>query len=181
MKESKSPKPTLIDFVILGLIQNHPHTGYQIRKVFETTALGSQSKSPGTIYPALKRLQNLELVEIVQEAENRKTKYQITKKGIESLKNWLIKPLNIQNVEGKRDELFLRFAFMGPLVEKSQIILFLKSYHDLLIKYIDKRQITIAKDEFNMLLTARLAFEYGTDCQKSALKWCKNAIKEFNN
>ena len=181
MSKSKSPKPTLTDFVILGLIQNHPHTGYQIRKVFETTALGSQSKSPGTIYPALKRLQILEFAESIEQKETGKSKYQITNLGIENLIKWLTKPLNIQDVEGKRDELFLRFAFMGSLVDKSQIILFLKSYHDLLITHIDKRQNTMAKDEFNMPLTARLAFEYGTDCQISALKWCKKSIKEFNN
>jgi DNA-binding PadR family transcriptional regulator len=178
---NKNPKPTLIDFVILGLIQNHPHTGYQIRKVFETTALGSQSKSPGTIYPALNRLQILEFVESIEQKETGKSKYQITRSGIENLIEWLTKPLTIMDVEGKRDELFLRFAFMGSLVDKSQIILFLKSYHDLLITYIDKRQNTMAKDEFNMPLTARLAFEYGTECQKLAFKWCNKAIKEFNN
>lgn len=181
MTINKNPKPTLIDFVILGLIQDHPHSGYQIRKVFETTALGSQSKSPGTIYPALKRLQVLEFVESIQQKETGKSKYKITKRGIENLIEWLTRPLNIQDVEGKRDELFLRFAFMGPLAEKSQIFFFLKSYQDLLITYIDKRQKTMAKDEFHMPLTARLAFEYGTECQKSALKWCKRAIKEFNN
>lgn len=181
MSKSKNPKPTLIDFVILGLIQHHPHTGYQIRKIFETTALGSQSKSPGTIYPALKRLQILEFVENIEQKESGKSKYQITSSGIESLIQWLMKPLTIQDVEGRRDELFLRFAFMGSLVDKSQIILFLKSYHDLLIMHIDKRQNTLANDEFNMPLTARLAFDYGTDCQISALKWCRKAIKEFNN
>ena len=181
MTAKKNPKPTITDFVILGLIQHYPHTGYQIRKVFETSTLGSQSKSPGTIYPALKRLHILEFVEIIEQKESGKSTYQITKRGIEHLVEWLTRPLIIQDVEGKRDELFLRFAFMGTLVEKSKIIFFLKSYHDLLIKYIDKRQNMLAKDEFNMPLTARLAFEYGTECQKLALKWCNRAIKEFNN
>ena len=181
MSASINAKPTLIDFVILGLIQNHPHTGYQIRKVFETTALGSQSKSPGTIYPALKRLQKLELVENAEEVESGKTKYQITKKGIESLEEWLTKPIEIQDVEGKRDELFLRFAFMGSLVKKEKIIDFLTGYQDLLINYIENRRVYLAKDEYGMPLTAKLAFDYGTDCQKLALKWCNKAIKEFNN
>jgi DNA-binding PadR family transcriptional regulator len=181
MSKSKNPKPTLIDFVILGLIQNHPHTGYQIRKVFETTALGSQSKSPGTIYPALNRLQKLELVENTEDAENGKTKYQITKKGIESLIKWLTKPIEIWDVEGKRDELFLRFAFMGTLVENEDKINFLKNYQELLINYIEKRQTYLAKDEYGMPPTAKLVFEYGTDCQKLALKWCINTIKDINN
>jgi DNA-binding PadR family transcriptional regulator len=181
MSKSKNPKPTLIDFVILGLIQNHPHTGYQIRKVFETTALGSQAKSPGTIYPALSRLQKLEYVENIEEDDSGKTKYQITKRGIDSLIKWLTKPIEIKDVEGKRDELFLRFAFMGTLVEDVEKINFLKNYQHLLTNYIEKRQTYISKDEYGMPLTAKLVFEYGTDCQKLALKWCINAIKEFNN
>lgn len=178
MSTTINPKPTLIDFVILGLIQNQPHTGYQIRKIFETTALGSQSKSPGTIYPALKRLQKLGFVEIVEQVE--KTKYQITIKGIENLIKWLTKPIEVQDVEGKRDELFLRFAFMGRLVVKDKIVAYLTNYQNLLTSYIEKRQTYLVKNKNDMPLTAKLAFEYGTDCQILALKWCNKSIKEFN-
>ena len=179
MKEKKSQKPTSIDFVILGLIQGHPHSGYQIRKVFETTALGSHSKSPGTIYPALNRLQKLDFVEKIEQNKIGKAKYQITQKGINILQKWLIKPIERLEVEGKRDELFLRFAFMEPLIDKKQIINFLKSYHELLIIYIDNRIEYSKKDEHSMSQTARLVFEHGTESHKSTLKWCENAIKEI--
>ncbi len=59
----KNIKPTLLDYAILGLIQNQPLSGYAIRKLFEETALGNYSSSPGTIYPALSRLQKFDLVE----------------------------------------------------------------------------------------------------------------------
>ena len=181
MTQNILPKPTLIGFVILGLIQNHPLSGYQIRKVFKTTALGSHSKSPGTIYPALNRLQKFEFVKKIKENETGKAKFQITPKGIEALVKWLIKPIETRDVEGNRDELFIRFAFMEPLIDKTQIVSFLNSYHDLLIIYIDKRQEFSKNDVHSMTLTARQVFEYGTESQKSALKWCKKTINEMGN
>jgi DNA-binding PadR family transcriptional regulator len=55
--------PTALEYALLGLVQQHPQSGYDLRKVFETTALGSYSGSPGAIYPALRRLERKGLVE----------------------------------------------------------------------------------------------------------------------
>ena len=68
MKKDTIIKPTLLDYAILGLIQDRPLSGYAIRKLFEETALGNYSSSPGTIYPALKRLQKLELISKIPQA-----------------------------------------------------------------------------------------------------------------
>lgn len=89
----KNIKPTLLDFAILGLIQNQPLSGYGIRKVFEETAMGNYSNSPGTIYPAIKRLEKFELVERVLQQDTAKTRIQITKKGLLRLKEWLLQPI----------------------------------------------------------------------------------------
>ena len=59
-------KTTLLDYAILGLIHEKAQTGYQIRKIFAETAMGNYSSSPGTIYPALNRLQKMDLVEKVK-------------------------------------------------------------------------------------------------------------------
>jgi DNA-binding PadR family transcriptional regulator len=173
------PKPTSLDYVILGIIQNTPLSGYQIRKVFEITALGKYSKSPGTIYPALKRLEKLEVIERTNQNEKAKVKFQITPKGLASLAGWLIKPLENQDIEEKREELLLRFAFMEPLIERELIIKFLNSYQNLLVPYINKRQEYYMNEGHRMPQTTRLVFEYGTESQLSTLKWCKKAIKEM--
>jgi len=60
MKNENEIKHTLLDYAILGLIQDHALSGYAIRKMFEETALGHYSSSPGTIYPALNRLQKFD-------------------------------------------------------------------------------------------------------------------------
>ncbi|MDN3642934.1 helix-turn-helix transcriptional regulator [Lutimonas halocynthiae] len=172
----KDIKPTLLDFAILGLIQDQPLSGYGIRKVFEETAMGNYSNSPGTIYPAIKRLEKFELAEKVLQKDTAKTRFQITQKGLLRLKEWLIQPIEKKEVEKKTDELLLRFAFMETLVNKEQKIIFLHSFQDLLKTYIQDLQTFYSNESNNMPLHARLAFQHGIESNKTTLKWCKNTI-----
>ena len=43
---------SLLGFALLGLIHQQPMSGYDLRKIFASTAMGSFSDSPGAIYPA---------------------------------------------------------------------------------------------------------------------------------
>ncbi len=179
MKNIKIIKPTLLDYAILGLIQDQPLSGYAIRKLFEETALGNYSSSPGTIYPALNRLQKFELVKKNFHGKNGKIGFEITTNGIRILKNWFLKPVEKIEVVKKTDELLLRFGFMEALVEKSQRINFLASFQNLLSVYIKELQAFYDKESINMPLHGRLAFQYGIDSNKTTLKWCKKAISQL--
>lgn len=179
MKKREIIKPTLLDHAILGLIQDRPLSGYGIRKLFEETALGNYSSSPGTIYPALKRLEKFDLVEKIAQNNTIKTRFQITKNGIIILQKWFLKPIEKIDVERKTDELLLRFAFMDTLVDKKQKIHFLTSFRDLLNIYINKLQAYYNKESNNMPLHGRLAFQYGIDSNKTTLKWCKKSILQL--
>ena len=171
--------PTLLDYAILGLIQNQSLSGYRIRKIFEETALGNYSSSPGTIYPALKRLQKFELAEKKESSDSNKTSFQITQKGIEALRRWLTKPLEKKDVEKKIEELFLRFAFMDTLVDKKQKINFLSAFRNLLSDYIGELQAYHLAEAIHLPLHGRLAFEHGIASCKTTLKWCKRALSEI--
>ena len=179
MKKSEILKPTLLDYAILGLIQDQPLSGYAIRKLFEETGLGNYSSSPGTIYPALNRLQKFELVKKNEQSETAKTSFEITTKGILILQKWFLKPIEKIEVEKKTNELLLRFAFMENLVDKKQKINFLTSFRNLLNIYIKELQGYYNKESENMPLHGRLAFQYGIDSNKTTLKWCKNAISQL--
>src|SRR5512147_2485967 len=53
---------TTLEYALLGLLQQTPQSGYDLRKVFETSPMGHYSSSPGAIYPALKRLRTRGLI-----------------------------------------------------------------------------------------------------------------------
>jgi DNA-binding PadR family transcriptional regulator len=173
-------KPTLLDYAILGLIQNQSLSGYRIRKIFEKTALGNYSSSPGSIYPALKRLLKFDLVEKIKLSDTNKFQFLITQKGIQILEIWLLKTLEKNDVEKKIDELFLRFAFMDTLVKYKEKIIFLNSFKDLIGTYIVELHDHHLNESDGMPLHGRLAFEYGIEYYKTILKWSKKALIELN-
>lgn len=179
MEEKKRIKPTLLDYAILGLIQDQPLSGYAILKIFEETALGNYSSSPGTIYPALKRLQKFEVVKKTEQAKTSKTCFEITPNGILILQEWFSKPIEKIDVQKKTDELLLRFGFMETLVAKKERIHFLTSFHSLLHECIKELQEFYTKESNTMPLHGRLAFQFGIDSNKTALKWCKKAIAQL--
>ena len=180
MTKSKAIKSTLLDYAILGLIQEQPLSGYAIRKLFEETALGNFSSSPGTIYPALKRLQKFNLVKKTTKGNTSKTGFKITLNGISILQKWFLQPIEKIDVEKKTDELLLRFAFMETLTDKKQRITFLISFRDKLTIYIKELQTFYKTESNNMPLHGRLAFQYGIDSNKTTLKWCKKAISQLS-
>jgi len=114
-------KPTLLDYATLGLIQDQPLSGYAILKKIEETALGNYSRSPGTIYSALNRLQKFELVKKTVQGKTGKTWFEITTNGVLILQKWFSKPIEKSDVKKKTDELLLRFGFMETLVEKKEL------------------------------------------------------------
>ena len=172
-------KPTLLDYAILGLIQDQPLSGYAIRKLFEETALGNYSSSPGSIYPALNRLQKFELVKKKAQDETGKTWFQITSNGLIILQKWFLNPIEKIDVEKKTDELMLRFGFMETLADKKQKINFLTTFHNLLNIHIKELQEFYNTESDNMPLHGRLAFQYGIDSNKTTLKWCKKATLQI--
>ncbi len=178
-QKSKNIQPTLIDHAILGLISPAPMSGYAIRKVFETTAMGNYSSSPGTIYPALKRLQKLALVEKKKSEEDDKNKFSITSQGKQIFKAWLTKPLDQNDVAKKLDEVLLRFGFMDTIINNQAKVVFLESLRGLLTDYAGQLENYHKKEFDNLPLHGRLAFEHGIESYKSTLKWCEKTLLIF--
>ncbi len=175
----KQIKPTLLDFAILGLLRENPLSGYRIRKQFEESALGNYSSSPGTIYPALKRLEKFGLVEKPVESGKTNPHFLVTPKGISILKDWLLKPIEKKEVEKYTDALLLKFAFMETLTDKKQKIAFLTSFRDLQKMYIQDLQEYYNKEAHDMPLHGKLALLHGIDTNKATLKWCKKALTQL--
>lgn len=172
-------KLSLLNFAILGLLKNEPLSGYRIRKVFEDTAMGNYSSSPGAIYPALSKLEQNELVEKITDTETNKQLFKISSTGLKTLKEWILKPIEMNEIEKKMEELLLRFAFMDHLIVKQQKIHFLETFRDLLIEHLNNLEAFYAKESNNLPLHGKLAFEHGLGSNRATLKWSLNALKEI--
>ncbi|MFD1315952.1 helix-turn-helix transcriptional regulator [Namhaeicola litoreus] len=172
----KSNNPTLLDFAILGLVKKENLSGYQIRKVFEETAMGNYSSSPGSIYPSLKRLQKLSLVEQKLNEDTRKSQFSITENGLAALKDWMLRPIELSDVQKNLDELLLRFAFMDGLLDEKDVMHFLESLNIHLISHIQNLQEFLQQTEDQTPLHGRLAIDHGIRSLNATLSWSKNVL-----
>ncbi len=81
-----------IEYAILGLLSSRPLTGYDIKKMFEGSAMLYWSGNNNQIYTTLVKLHEKELIsreiELQEDRPPRKI-YTITAKGQDELKKWL--------------------------------------------------------------------------------------------
>lgn len=109
---------TPLAYAILALLGVGPKSGYDLRVVFATTPLAVFSESPGSIYPALRRLRQAGWIEpvVTERGGRRRTLFAPTAAGRDALRNWLAGPVLADDVRRRPEVLDLRFALMD-LVE----------------------------------------------------------------
>ena len=124
-RESRTP---FVVLGILGILDNKPLSGYDIKHIIDGTISHFWSESFGQIYPVLKKMTSEKLIRAraINEDDRKKIVYTITAKGEKHLKNWLEKPPE----EGaRRDELILKL-FFGSKTEIPILIRHLKERRD---------------------------------------------------
>jgi len=171
-----------LSLAVLGLIQQKPRSGYDLRKIFSTTPMGHFSTSPGAIYPALKRIEKSGWIRgsIDNNKQLRPRKiYRITTKGLEALKKHLRQKVTKEDVTWRMDDLMLRFAFMDDVAGRDCTLKFLaeflaetESHLYSLRQYQDQIKGTIPP-------TAVLAMENGINNYQMNARWAERAIKKL--
>ena len=179
MAEKISSRITTLDFSIMGLLMQNPMSGYAIRMMFEKTALASYSSSPGTIYPALKRLEKFGMIRKAKVEEQRQGLYEITNNGVSALTKWVVKPVTRNDIIRDMDVLMLRFAFMDVLVKRTEKKKFLISFLAELKEYIMQLEDFRTENESTMLLSGRQAFEHGLESNKLTARWIEKILSKL--
>ncbi len=170
---------SLLGFTLLGLIHQQPMSGYDLRKVFASTAWGTFSDSPGAIYPALRRLETRGLVlSKVQESTSLRKRrvFKITPKGLTAFKEWLRRPVTADDVIRRIPDLMVRFAFMDETMGESRTGRFLGEFTAQIAAYIPSLQQFLAVHRGEMALSGRLALECGIQEYEMRLLWARTSI-----
>jgi DNA-binding PadR family transcriptional regulator len=173
---------SILGFALLGLLHQQAMSGYDLRKVFTSTAMGSFSDSPGAIYPALTRLEASGLARgTVEESASlrRRRVYKITAKGLAALKTWLKKPMTGDDVMRRVNDLMLRFAFMDEVLGADESIRFLRKYGEEIAGYVSSLKQYLDAHASGMPLSARLAVECGIQEYEARQRWATNAVEVY--
>lgn len=170
---------SLLGFELLGLIHQQPMSGYDLRKIFASTAWGTFSDSPGAIYPALRRLETCGLVRgTVEESSSLRKRrvFKITPKGLAIFKAWLKKPVTQDDVIRRTADLMVRFAFMDEVVGEERTAHFLGEFAGQMAGYIPSLRQYLESHAGEMTLSSRLAMEWGIEEYESRLRWARTSI-----
>ena len=178
----RSRTPTNLEFALLGLLHTAPQSGYDLRKVFTTTAMGNYSSSPGAIYPALKRLESSELVksEIDSTTELRPRKvFTPSREGRAAFRRWLNKDVTSDDVERRLDELMLRLAFHWVLDDMAATRALIGTLATKLERYVEDLKRQLGEFPEQAPIQSRLALEAGIAQVQAAATWARRSLEKL--
>lgn len=183
MSELKSYNHTT--YAILGILTTECKSGYAIKQFIDQSLNHFWKISYGQIYPTLKLLVQEGLAEARTSSspgKPDKNEYDLTSKGIETLKNWLGQP--IEHLPIERNEVLLKL-FFGRYQAQENKVLLLRNYKQELEKryqtYLSIEQAIINhntndEDSIYWLLT----LDYGKRTTKAAIDWCDFTFDTFS-
>lgn len=173
----------LLGYALLGLIRlRQPCSGYDLRGVFANQPMGMFSDSPGSIYPALQRLSEAQLViSVVEETTKvrRRRLYRITPKGKKVLERWLKATITADDAARRLPELFLRFSFMEECLGVKACESFLEGLAAALEEHLAFLKQHFESHEQQMPRSGRLALQNGIMSFDGQLNWCRMAIEVY--
>src|SRR5436190_9562491 len=108
-------------YVILGMVRLGRATGYEIKQLVDVSTRFFWAASYGQIYPELKRLEEMGLIEGTDASTGgrRRRTYSLSAAGEEALHDWLVSSSDL--VYEVRDEGLLRFFFADVMTNAEAI------------------------------------------------------------
>jgi DNA-binding PadR family transcriptional regulator len=165
-----------LEFALLGLLRQKAQSGYDLRKTFTETAMRHYSDSPGSIYPALRRLQRRGLIEAEPKDRRGREVFHLTPAGVESLLAWLSQSVSREDAMWRVAELMLRFAFMDGNVPRSTTIRFLNEFERERSIYVAELRAKFERSSYmKPVHTSLLAFQSGIEGMEAQLNWARKA------
>ncbi|MGP8251655.1 MAG: PadR family transcriptional regulator [Terracidiphilus sp.] len=170
-----------LEYALAGLLRPKAQSGYDLRKTFTTTGMRHYSDSPGSIYPALKRLEKRGWIEAVprreEEDDPRKRQlFAITEAGKEALVVWLRQPVTRDYAIYRVSELMLRFAFMDGNVPRTATVQFLLDFEREMAVYAaeSRGKLEEMRSKFPVH-TGVLAYEAGIEGMEAQVNWARRS------
>jgi len=179
--EYHMPHENKTKYALLGLLNHSPMTGYQMRKIYETSLGHFWSESYSHLYAILKVLETEGLAtSTVEPGDGRPNRrvYAITDAGREVLRDWLASPADEQR---ERMEVLLKVFHgqaVGPDVTARHIQICRAEHEALLSRYAlyaAELQTHMTADDNHpyILLTLRC----GQAISQAMLEWCDEALE----
>ena len=177
-----------LEHAILGFLNYGPHSGYDLKKVFDVSVQHFWPADQSQIYRTLSRLEDkgwaeMELIE--QDDRPDRKVYHITTAGQEELRRWLITPLPSKAV---RSAPLIQVFFAAQLSDEEILAIFerwAESARTILARYEQVPQESAEYEETNG--TPRdsffwmLTLEFGIKSMQAQLEWFESVIQRIRD
>lgn len=175
-----------LDHAILGFLNYHPYTGYDLKKIFDSSVQHFWSADQSQIYRTLNRLTEqgfAEMEKVPQEDRPDRKVYHITEAGRAELMGWLAGP---PPLDSPRSAPLIQVFFAGQLSDDEILIKFegyaaimraILSQYDQIAGQLGPFQEEIAspREHFFWLLT----LENGITNMRANLAWAESVIERI--
>jgi DNA-binding PadR family transcriptional regulator len=172
-----------LDHALLGLLHEKPRSGYDLRKLFATGPMGHFSDSPGSIYPALRRLSRQGLIAGVAEGPvlRRRQVFRLTPRGEDELRGWLSAPVTREELVHGGGAVMLRFAFVDQVLGTARAFKFVTQLAAILDAYVAELERVHQQDGQRMPLVPRLALESGLALYRAHRDWAHRTALQLEH
>jgi PadR family transcriptional regulator AphA len=172
---------TPFEHILLGLICTAPSSGYDLKRIFAATPMVVYQPSSGTLYPALRRLEQKGLVQAQaasgqggQSARHRRV-YEPTQTGRAAHLNWLRTPIEPATVSRDLGLHLMRFVMMEHLLPPEEVRTFVQNLADRLAALTAQLKQYAAATDFPSR-HARLALDHGLAIHLASLRWAEQTV-----
>jgi DNA-binding PadR family transcriptional regulator len=168
-----------LDAVLLFLAGGDGKSGYDIRRLFQSTPLGVYSDSPGAIYPALARLETRGFFSSKAETEGRRRRvYRRTRAGDVALRGWIAAPIARTPTTRNAEELDMRFVITAQFVSWGEAKRFAARCEKAYAADVEALEAFLADHGQDMPRASRAALDLGIRNYKTRLRWCRDIIAD---
>jgi len=174
-------RDSILGYAVLGLLHQEERSGYDLRKIFANTPMGTFSDSPGAIYPALRRLEEQGFVrgQLQASSGRRRRVFRPTASGKRAFRTWQTKAITADDIMHRVDDLMLRFAFMDETASPAQAVRFLRDLARGLRRHMPSLRQFLQANARRMPLSGRLALEKGVRDYEELLRWSRRALAKY--
>ncbi len=171
-----------LPFLILGILDDGPRSGYDLRRLFQVTPIGTFSDSPGSIYPALDGLARRRFVrgstDRTRPLRPRRV-WHVTVSGRAALLAWLREAV-VGPAVGRDADLFgAKLAFMSGRLSRSEIARLAALHVAALRKHAEGVRAFARGNAAAYPFSARAALEGGVELLEARLSWVERVLREL--
>jgi PadR family transcriptional regulator AphA len=172
---------TPFEHILLGLICTEPSSGYDLKRIFAVTPMGIYQPSSGTLYPALRRLEQGGLIKAQAssgrggESARHRRVYGLTQTGRAAHLRWLRTPVEPATVSRDLGLHLMRFVMMEHLLPPAEVLTFLQNLTGTLAAFTAQlTQYAAAADLPDR--HSRLALDHGIAIHRASLRWTEETV-----